>query len=317
MAALLREAGLEGIALVIKCRPNDVAPELVALLRSMGMIRAYVGIETNSGEGIVSLNRRITADDNRRALAVLREQDVYCSFNVLLFDPEATLAGVETNLAFMAEHAETPFNFCRAEVYAGTPLKGMLQAQGRLRGDYLAWTYEMRDPQVELLFRIATTAFHGRNFKPDGLANLNMGIRFDNEVLRRFYPSLWDKDWHASLLDLSRTIGTDSVARMREALSFVGCVALDDRARIKAFTLEMARAVARADLSLLAQVRRARSAIEQRVRAAGARVGRPLGAGMPAWAGESWRLGSSAGRDSSTELLPAPAAPARAAERLL
>ena len=316
MAALLREAGLESIALVIKCRPNDVDPELVALLRSMGMIRAYVGIETNSGEGIVSLNRRITADDNRRALAVLREQQVYCSFNVLLFDPEATLAGIETNLAFMEEHAETPFNFCRAEVYAGTPLKGMLQAQGRLRGDYLAWTYEMRDPRVELLFRIASSAFHGRNFKPDGLANLNMGIRFDNEVLRRFYPSLWDQDWHASLVGLSRAIGSDSVTRMRDALAFVRDVPLDDRARIKAFTLDMARAVARADLALLAQVRLARRAIEQRVLTAGARVGRRLGEGMPAWAGESWRLGSSAGRDWSTELLPAPATPTRAVERL-
>jgi hypothetical protein len=316
MAALLREAGLEGIALVIKCRPNDVDPELVALLRSMGMIRAYVGIETNSGEGIVSLNRRITAEDNRRALAVLREQDVYCSFNVLLFDPEATLAGVETNLAFMAEHADTPFNFCRAEVYAGTPLKGMLQAQGRLRGDYLAWTYEMRDPRVELLFRIATTAFHGRNFKPDGLANLNMGIRFDNEVLRRFYPSLWDPGWHASLVELSRAIGADSVARMRAALAFVRGVALDDRARIKAFTLDMTRAIARADLALLAQVRKARRAIEERVLAGGARLERPLGAGMPAWAGESFRLGNSAGRDWSTELLPAPASPVHPAEQL-
>jgi radical SAM family protein len=308
LAALLREAGLEGIGLVIKCRPNDIDAELVALLRSMGMIRAYVGIETNSGEGIVSLNRRISADDNRRALAVLREHGVYCSFNVLLFDPEATLAGIETNLGFMAEHADIPFNFCRAEVYAGTPLKAMLQSQGRLRGDYLAWTYEMRDPRVELLFRIATAAFQGRNFKPDGLANLNMGIRFDNEVLRRFYPSQWHESWHASLVGLSRAIGEDSVARMREALGFVRGVALDDRRRIKEFTLELARAVTRADLVLLAEVRRARRAMEERVRSARAAGGRRrLGAGMPAWAAETSRLGSSAGLDLSTELLPAPA----------
>ena len=37
------------------------------------MIRAYVGIETNSDEGIVSLNRRITSGDNRRAMEVLRD----------------------------------------------------------------------------------------------------------------------------------------------------------------------------------------------------------------------------------------------------
>ena len=159
LGALLRGEGLDDIALVLKCRPNDVDPELFALLQALGMIRAYVGIETNSDEGIVSLNRRITPEDNRRALAVFRALGIYCSFNVLLFDPEATLAGIEKNLDFMADHTDIPFNFCRAEVYAGTPLKGMLETQGRLRGDYLAWTYEMRDPRVELLFRIATTAF--------------------------------------------------------------------------------------------------------------------------------------------------------------
>ena len=68
---LLDAAGMTGIGLVIKCRPNDVDAELFALLRSMGLIRAYVGIETNSDEGIVSLNRRITSADNRRAVECL------------------------------------------------------------------------------------------------------------------------------------------------------------------------------------------------------------------------------------------------------
>jgi radical SAM superfamily enzyme YgiQ (UPF0313 family) len=98
---LLRAEGLDDIALVIKCRPNDVDPELFRLLKDMGAIRAYVGVETNSDEGIVSLNRRITSEDNRRALRVLEELDLYCSFNVLIFDPEATLDGVEANLDFM------------------------------------------------------------------------------------------------------------------------------------------------------------------------------------------------------------------------
>jgi len=314
LGALMREAGLRDVGLVIKCRPNDVDPELFALLRSLGLIRAYVGIETNSGEGIVSLNRRISAEDNRRALTVLRGLGIYCSFNVLLFDPEASLAGIETNLDFMAEQRDLPFNFCRAEVYAGTPLKTLLESQGRLLGDYMGWTYVMRDPRVELLFRIATAAFYGRNFKPDGLANLNMGIRFDNEVLRRFYPSCWDAPWHEQLTQLSRRIGADSVERMREALAFVRDVSLDDRRRIKLFTLDLARRVAQADLAFLAAVRGARAAMQARVFAAGGRPRRPLGRGMPAWAGEAGRLGSSAGLQTSTELLPPPSRIATPAE---
>ena len=304
---LLQAEGLDDIALVIKCRPNDVDPELFRLLKAMGVIRAYVGIETNSDEGIVSLNRRITSEDNRRALRVLRELDVYCSFNVLIFDPEATLGGVEANLDFMADMADRPFNFCRAEVYAGTPLQEHLGAQGRLHGDYFAWGYEMREPRVELLFRIASTAFAARNFKPDGVHNLNMGIRFDNEVMRFFHPGAWDPEWHSRLLDLSRDVGQDSVRRMRCALAFVRSADPYDQSAAKAFTVELARGVARSDLAFVARVKTLRREMEARIDASDGPWARPRPAPqMPPWAAESGRLGSSIGLELSTELLPAP-----------
>ncbi|HET6349996.1 MAG TPA: radical SAM protein, partial [Candidatus Krumholzibacteria bacterium] len=172
-AELMQEEGIEHAGMVIKCRPNDVDEELFSLLKSMGLIRAYVGIETNSDEGIVSLNRRITAEDNRRAMAILRKLEIYNSFNILIFDPEATLDGVEANLDFMADHSDFAFNFCRTEVYAGTPIKHVLESQGRLRGDYMAWNYQMRNDRVELLFRIALLAFNRRNFDHDGVHTLN------------------------------------------------------------------------------------------------------------------------------------------------
>ena len=67
-------------------------------MQSMGAIRVYVGIETNSHEGVVSLNRGIDAEGNRRALRAFRDCGLYCTFNVLIFDPDATLSGVEQNL---------------------------------------------------------------------------------------------------------------------------------------------------------------------------------------------------------------------------
>jgi hypothetical protein len=304
---LLDEAGMNDIALVIKCRPNDVDPELFVLLKSMGLIRAYVGIETNSDEGIVSLNRRITSEDNRRALAVLRQLDVYYSYNVLIFDPEATLEGISRNLDFMYEYSDVPFNFCRAEVYAGTPLKLILEQQKRLKGDYFAWGYEMRDPRVELLFRIAITAFGARNFKHDGVANLNLGIRFDHQVVRHFFPECRDADLHARLIDFSVRVGHDSVALMRDAHAFVSDADIHDSRLVKAYTLDLARRVARADLAFVTECKALRRELEQRVLArAGDRLGRVWGRGMPPWAAESFRLGSSVGLEVSTEVLPAP-----------
>jgi len=273
----------------------------------MGVIRAYVGIETNSNEGIVSLNRRITSEDNRRALRLLEALDVYCSFNVLIFDPEATLDGVQVNLDFMEEMADRPFNFCRAEVYAGTPLQHLLGSQGRLHGDYFAWGYEMREPRVELLFRIASTAFAARNFKPDGVHNLNMGIRFDNEVMRFFYPEAWDPQWQARLLDLSREVGLHSVGQMRRALAFVRSADPRDHRAVKAFTLELAREVARSDLGYIGSIKALRREMEARIEACGGPLTSPgPRPDSPPWAAESARLGSSIGLELSTELLPEP-----------
>jgi radical SAM superfamily enzyme YgiQ (UPF0313 family) len=306
MAECLRAAGLDDIALVIKCRPNDVQPELFQLLKSMGMIRAYVGIETNSDEGIVSLNRRITSEDNRNALNLLRELDIYCSFNVLIFDPEATMDGVQRNLDFMQEFAEVPSNFCRAEVYAGTPLKHMLEADRRLEGNYLAWNYRMRDARVEILFRIASTMFMNRNFKPDGVNNLNMGVRFDNEVMRYFYAEAWNRNWQDKLETLSRHIVMDSVRRMREAHAFVTQVNPSDHQAIHAFALAGVRQVSRADLGFIARIKEARREMERRI---GLVAVTDRSHTMPVWAGETARLGASSGTAFSTEVLPAPAGP--------
>jgi len=326
LKTLIDEAGMTGIALVIKCRPNDVHPELFALLKSMGLIRTYVGIETNSDEGIVSLNRRITSDDNRRALQLFRTLDIYHSFNVLIFDPEATMDGIARNLDFMEEFADVPFNFCRAEVYAGTPLKQILEQQGRLVGDYFAWGYQMRDPRVELLFRIAVTAFSSRNFKADGVANLNMGVRVDNEMVRHFYPDAWDAAWHERVRDFSRRVGEDSVAAMRSAFEFAQTIALDDHAQVKAFTLALSRRVARADLAFLTECKALRREMERRVASVRERaphvapgdLANALEGGRLPWAAETSRLGalqSSAGLDIATERLPMPAGVSSSAAR--
>lgn len=308
LEALLESAGMTDIALVIKCRPNDVTPELFALLKSIGLLRAYVGIETNSDEGIVSLNRRITSDDNRRALRILHDLDVYHTFNVLIFDPEATLGGIERNIDFIEAFADIPSNFCRAEVYAGTPLKAILEHSGRLEGDYFAWTYRMRDPRVEVLFRIAMTAFSARNFRVDGVANLNMGIRGDNELMRRFYPAAWDAAWQERVVDFSRRVAFDSMRGLREALAFVTRENVRDTARVNAFTATLARRVARADLAFVTECKTLRHELEARVRTRSGRSFSHVADEMAPWAAETGRLGSSVGLEVSTEVLPRPLA---------
>ena len=168
----------------------------------------------------------------------------------------------------------------------------------------------MRAPRVELLFRIASTAFASRNFKLDGVHNLNMAIRFDNEVMRRFYPAAWDAPWHAGLRTLSRDVAVHGLTQMRTALAFVRGADLRDQGGVKAFTLELAREVARADLAFIGRVKAVRREMEARIAACGGPLtGHRTPVGMPPWAAETGRLGSSIGLELSTEQLPEPHLP--------
>src|SRR5262249_40296081 len=135
-----------------------------------------------------------------------------------------------------------------------------------------------------------------------------MGIRFDNEVLRFFHPGAWDPQWHARLIELSRDIGRHSVDQMRAALAFVRATDPYAQREVKAFTLELAREVARADLSFIGRIRVLRRALEAggAACAGGALAPRPARPGAPPWAAETGRLGSSTGRELSAELLPPP-----------
>jgi hypothetical protein len=65
--------------------------------------------------------------------------------------------------------------------------------------------------------------------------------------------------------------------------------------------------VARSDLAFLGRIKALRREVDERAVAAGARArGTGYAREMPPWATETMRLGSSVGRDLSTEALPAP-----------
>jgi hypothetical protein len=267
----LGRRGLDDVAFVLKCRPDDVEPAYFEALAPIKVIRVYVGIENQSEVGLRSLARGVTPADNVRALRLLREQGVYHTFNLLLFDPDTTMASIAENLALLEAHPEVPYNFCRTEIYVGTPLEARLAAEGRLHGDYLGWGYRLLDERAELMFRIASVAFHQRNFAPDGMATLNMGLRYDLEVLRHFHPDTHDAALRDEAVGVSRAVGESSARRLREIHAFTAGVDLGDEARIQDYTVAVARAVHRDDFALLGALKRVRGEIAARAARAEAR----------------------------------------------
>lgn len=212
--------GIGRIATVVKARPPDVTPAVFqAMQRRLGLTRVFLGIETDAEQGLQTLERRVARQQNHEAMRVLRELGVYVCFNLLVFDPDTTLESLEANLAFMREHGDSPFNFGRVELYAGTPLLERMQREGRCSGDYLGWDYRLADAKVQRVFELTTRAFYARNFAAGALANRLMGTRFDVEMCRHFHPGAYQPGWLGRAKALSRSLALDSVQALEHLVA--------------------------------------------------------------------------------------------------
>ena len=222
LADALESRGVGRIGTVVKARPNDVTPEVFTALRDrLGLTRVFIGIENDSTQGLKTLRRGMRRDQNHNAMKVLSELGIYVCFNLLIWDPDTDFEAFETNLAFMEEFAESPFNFGRVELYAGTPLLHRMQQEGRCHGDWMGWDYSLASREMQRVFELAMLCFKERNFSGHALANRLMSTRFDVEVARHFHPETFEAAWLAEAKCLSRTLALDSVDGLREIVTFV------------------------------------------------------------------------------------------------
>ena len=246
MRAGLEARGVGRIGIIAKCRPDELDADVLHEARRLGLVRAYVGIENGSQPGLDHLGRATTVESCRRALALLRDAGLYSCFNVLLFEPETTLADIDDNLAFLAGALDFPWNFCRTEVYPGSFLERSLRAAGRLRGGLEGMTYTITDPRVELLFRITAVAFGGRNFGAQSVANAASGMGYLAAVLTHFHDGRRSRSLAAQSQALVEQLGADSLERLRQARDFVAAGA-QSPATVTDFARDLALGVALAD----------------------------------------------------------------------
>ena len=243
LAVRLGEMGVERIATVAKCRPDALTGPLLRFLKErLGLVRLYVGVENFSPAGLEHLGRGMDRETVEGGLALCREADLYCCYNILLFEPDTVLDDVRENIRGMERFPGIPVNFSRTEAYNGTPIWAKLKREGRLQGNYLYAGYKIKDPAVEALFAIVSQAFKDRNFSADALANMNSSLGYEIAVLRFFAGG----DGGETLADLSRevsalnaAVNVDTLSRLKEALGFVEKGGWRDRRSMDEFTIDL------------------------------------------------------------------------------
>ena len=255
------ERGVTDVALVLKARPDDLDPDVFRVLKQIGLLRVYIGIEAGSSQGLKTLGRGVDITANQRALDFLRQRDVYACFNMLIFDPETRLKSLRQSLDFLDRNADIPMNFCRTEIYPGTPLFKKLDREQRLRGDVFGWDYSINEPAAERAFRVFSKAFLDRNFRCDGLMNSNLSLGYYLHLLKQFYPRALTPSLRDLATSVCRRVNRDSVARMREIVEFAATERSESPAALEEFTELLTEDVTRANASLEAQVAEASRAM--------------------------------------------------------
>jgi TonB family protein len=182
-----KRRGLEDFALVIKCRPADASPGVLRRLKELGLVRVFFGIESSTARGLSTLERTQTVEDSERALEACATVDISAQFTLMIFNPDATLDTLRSDVAFMRRFCGNPLNFCRAEIYAGTPLEKRMIDLGRARGDYLARVYSLADPVADLACNLSLDLFEPRCWSNGSLMQRAIGLDHLAAVTKRFY----------------------------------------------------------------------------------------------------------------------------------
>jgi TonB family protein len=182
-----KSRGMDDIALLIKCRPADANRDVLSRLKEMGLVRIFMGIESATEMGLLTLDRHQTVGQSIRALDICAELDISAQFTIMTFNPDANLNTLRADLAFMRRFGGNPLNFCRAEIYAGTPLEKRMIALGRARGDYRAREYSMYDPVADLACTISLDLFYDRSWGDGSLMQKTIGLDHMIAVRKRFH----------------------------------------------------------------------------------------------------------------------------------
>ncbi len=243
----LRSQQVGKIGFQIKARPDAIDPELFALLRSMGLFRVFLGIEAGTEDSLRHLGRGQKLADNEQALETLNGLDLHVAFNLLVLNPESTFDDFAGNVAFLRAHPANPMNFCRTEIYEGTPLQRRLRKQDRLIGDYWGLDYEIGDARAQRAFDLFRAAFYDRNFGAHPLHYLSSQVDYEHQIRMDFFGTTPEVKKLAK--SFVRAVNDNTVSYLEEVLAEVRA----GRDRDEAFSRELAVRVAADDVRLHAE----------------------------------------------------------------
>ena len=239
----------------IKGRPESITERVLKDAWQMGARHLFLGVEHSVDARLAYLGRRHRHSHNVTAIEKLRQAGMRPSFNLMMFDPDCTVADVESVIQFGESCAEIPWNICRTEVYPGTTLYQKLLDADRLQGDYRTFGYTMSDVGAEVLFRILRVSLHEHAFDVNSLLNKLISLSFARQIHEHFLPGPETDRISKEVDALIAASHQATVREIRESIRFVKSRADAGFGDVRAFAASQAERLADADSQRFEQVR--------------------------------------------------------------
>ncbi|MEW8564064.1 MAG: radical SAM protein [Candidatus Thiodiazotropha sp.] len=214
----LHKTGLyRRVAWKISCRADDVDASILERAKAHGLSSVYIGVESGHPEGLATLNKHTTVEQNLIALRTLKNIGLAYDMGFMLIDPSSSLESIHKNVHFLrlvAEIGGLPISFAKTMPLAGTPLEQQLRETKRLTGTMIRPDYDLLDPRADHLALFITLHFSFRNSNPKGLVERLRAAAFDHTLARSFESGDWIDAYGESLnalIDRSNAAALDAL----------------------------------------------------------------------------------------------------------
>jgi hypothetical protein len=185
-----------------------------------------MGLESGTEEGLITLHKQITVEQNIRAVEILKSLGIRFEFGFMLLDPSSTFESVRANLDFLRTiigDGSAAAGFGRMVPYDGTPIKDDLERTGRLRGDVCKPDYDFFDPTLndfynEIIRMVNVTGW------THGYGALSPALNFAWEevsILEQLFPAIPGLDDYRRTIQQITSESNLTLIQIVEDLSYV------------------------------------------------------------------------------------------------
>lgn len=158
LAGLIRQ-GLPDVRFGMECRADNVEERLFSELQDAGLKEVFLGVENFTEPGLRRFNKGLTPRENIRAVKTLQQLGLSLSLGFILFDQEATLEEIRTNVETLRELGllSFPSNTAHLLSHRVFHLRGSSLFRETPRAEFER-DYKFTDPEVGRLYDMVLPA---------------------------------------------------------------------------------------------------------------------------------------------------------------